>query len=128
MLLVLFYPNHRLRVTMKVSVKIRYILVVLLVLFQWSGGASVWAETMSYSSAETEISCPGHDVEHCDMVESASQARTHCGGATCGSYLLSPVLPLMVDSATQPTGFDSRLLTLSLHTGYHSSLERPPSL
>lgn len=126
MLLVLFYPNHRLCVTMKVYVKIRYVFVVLLVIFQWSGGASAWAETMAYWSDQAEISCPGHDVEHCDMVESASQTRTHCGGMTCGSPLLSPALPLMVDRFSQVTLYDMH--SLPLHTGYHSSLERPPSL
>lgn len=112
---------------MKVSVKIRYIFVVLLVIFQWSGGASAWAETMPYWSDQAEVSCSGHDVEHCDIVESASQARTHCGGMACGSTLLSPALPFTIAGDEQTTVHDDRLLNLSLHTGYHSSLERPPS-
>lgn len=125
---VFFRLDQLLCFTMKVSVKIRYILVVLLVIFQWPGGSSALAEKMSDWSGFPEISCPAHDAEDCDMVESASQSHSHCGGMACGSSLLSPALSIMIDCSPQTSSCDNRLLILSLHTGYHSSLERPPSL
>ncbi|WP_189607859.1 hypothetical protein [Saccharospirillum salsuginis] len=114
---------------MKVTAPIRYSLLVLLVLFQSGLGVSVWAgETPASMVDVPEATCLDHGGDHCDMLESAGQSRTACGGSACAAPSMLQAVPLLAGAnpwlALQHERFHEPLP----RSGYRNPLERPPSL
>ncbi|HET8905104.1 MAG TPA: hypothetical protein VFN16_14000 [Saccharospirillum sp.] len=111
------------------TAKLSYILVLFLVIFQGTGGALAWAESTADGQAQTVSLCANHhDVEHCGMADHSAQFRSHCGGMACTLPVVALAVASLVDPATQATERYTQPLSHSLHSGYHSALDRPPSL
>ena len=110
------------------TLKLRYILILFLVTFQVVGGLSAWAETTPNGPDKTQALCADHSIEHCGMADHSSQLRSQCSGMACSLPLLAQAFTSVAESAPQEKERYKQPLNHSLHSGYHSSLDRPPSL
>lgn len=114
--------------TAKLSYILVLFLVIFLVIFQGAGGVLAWEETTTDCQAQTVSLCADHhDVEHGSMADHSAHFLSHCSGMACTLPLVAPAAGL-VDPATQATELYTQPLSHSLHSGYHSALDRPPSL
>lgn len=118
---------------MTVPKLLRYCLVLLLVFFQLQAGAvsvgTIRAEVNQTQQTMPMVTdCLDHKGDHCQMADTASQARGGCLSSGCGSLSIlpgflptAPMSNLALTEGWVPADFPPQV-------GHPNPLERPPSL
>lgn len=111
------------------AVPFRNSLVVLLILLQLGLAGSVWAgETPASLMDGPAASCHELGGDHCDMMDTASQSRTACGGGFCATPPIFQAMPTETGTTEWlALSFGPTMVPLP-RAGYRNPLERPPNL